>query len=258
MQIKRYLPIFNLLGFILVIVMNYLAVSLPLAGRKTGEISDMYPNLFAPAGFTFSIWGIIYLLLAAFIIFQIKNTGKKDQPDYLNKTGWLFIISCFANASWLFAWHNLKLGLALVIMLVILGSLTAIYLKLNIGKVEISTKEKLLVHVPFSVYLGWITVATIANTTIFFVSLGWEGNPFNPQFWTVLVIIAAIAINLLAIYKRKDYAFGLAGTWALYGIYAKRAATDTSILNGSVEIIAVTGILVLLISIFLQIFIKRK
>ena len=201
MQIKRFLPIFNLLGYLLVIVTNYVAVTLPLAGRRTGEVSDMYPNLFAPAGFTFSIWGIIYLLLGAFIVFQLKNTGKKEQPEYLNKIGWLFVISCLANASWLFAWHHLMLGVSFLIMLIILGSLMAIYLKLNVGKVEVSTKEKLLVQVPFSVYLGWITVATIANATVLFVSLGWEGDPFNPQFWTVLMIIAAIGINLFAIYK---------------------------------------------------------
>lgn len=258
MQIKRYLPILNVLAFIGVIIMNYLATSLPLAGRDTGEISDLYPNLFAPAGFTFAIWGVIYLLLAAFVVFQLKNTGKKDQPGYLNKIGWLFIISCLANASWLFAWHNLKIGLALIIMLVILGSLLAIYLKLNIGKTEVTTKEKLLAHVPFSVYLGWITVATIANITIFLVSIGWEGAPFNQQFWTVITIIAALAVNLFAIYRRRDYAFGIVGAWALFGIYSKRSATDTSILNGSVEIIAVTGIAVLLISIFMQIFLKRK
>ncbi|MEZ4955891.1 MAG: hypothetical protein R2825_20195 [Saprospiraceae bacterium] len=255
-QTSPYLPVFNTIGFVLVLVMNYLATSLPLAGRDTGEISDLYPNLFAPAGFTFAIWGIIYLLLLLFIIYQIRYTGKKEQPVFFEKIGWLFFISCLANATWLLAWHHLKIGLALIIMLIILGSLLSIYLRLNIGKSETTKIEKWLVHFPFSVYLGWITVATIANTTIFLVSLGWNGQPLNAVFWTIATIAAAVGINLWALFSRKDFAFALVGIWALWGIFQKRMS-DLSMNDGSVEIVTLIGIALIAIGI-LYTLIKRK
>ena len=257
MQTKSnsYLPVINLIGLVVVLIMNYLATSLPLAGRNTGEISDLYPNLFAPAGFTFAIWGIIYLLLIVFIIYQIRYTGKQ-QPVFLQNIGWLFLISCLANATWLFAWHNLKIGLALLIMLVILGSLLAIYLRLGIGNNNTSNSEKWLVHVPFSVYLGWITVATIANTTIFLVSLGWDGQPLSPAIWTVVTIAAAVGINIWAMFSRRDFAFALVGIWALWGIFQKRIS-DISTNDGVIETTAIIGIGLIALSILFKI-IKRK
>lgn len=251
MQNKTYLPLFNLIGFIAVLTMNYLANALPLAGRSTGEISDAFPNLFAPAGFTFAIWGVIYLLLGGFIVYQIRYIGKRDYPVFISKIGWLFAISCIVNSVWLVAWHDLKIGLALLIMLCILGSLLAIYLKLNIGLENVSTKEKWLVHVPFSVYLGWITVATIANTTAFLVSLGWDGEPGGAALWTVVTIVAAVGINLWALLKRKDYAFVLVGIWALFGIYQKRI-NDTLAVDGMVEAAAIVGMVVLGIGLLIK------
>lgn len=251
-----YLPIFNTIGFALVLIMNYLATSLPLAGRNTGEISDLYPNLFAPAGFTFAIWGIIYLLLLLFIIYQIRFLGKKEQPLFLEKISWLFFISCLANATWLLAWHHLKIGIALIIMLVILASLFNIYQRLNIGKSEATISEKWLVHLPFSVYLGWITVATIANTTIFLVSVGWDGQPPSAVFWTIITIAAAVSINLWALWSRKDFAFALVGIWALWGIFQKRIG-DLSADDGAIETATLIGMALIIIGI-LSTFFKRK
>lgn len=258
MQTKTnsYLPIFNLLAFIFVIVLNYLANALPLAGRSTGEISDLYPNLFAPAGFTFAIWGIIYLLLTVFIIYQLKFTGKKEQPVFLQKIGWLFILSCLANGTWLVAWHHLKTGIALLIMFVILGSLATIYLRLDTGRRATGAAEKWLVQLPFSVYLGWITVATIANITIFLVSLGWNGQPPGAAFWAVVTIAAAVGVNLWALWSRQDIAFSLVGAWALWGIFQKRIS-DFSTPDGAVETAAITGMALLALGILFQI-IKRK
>jgi hypothetical protein len=253
---KQYFPVLNLLALIGVLAMNYLATSLPIAGRTPGEVSDMYVNLFAPAGFTFAIWGIIYLLLTAFSIYQVLFTGKTSQPAFLEKIGWFFLWSCVANATWLVAWHNLLIGLSLFIMLVLLASLLSIYLKLNIGLATVSTAERWLVHLPFSVYLGWITVATIANITILLVSLGWDGIPPGPQFWTVFVIITAVAIGLWAIWSRKDFAFVLVGIWALWGIYNKRL-NDANATDGAVETAALAGMIVLALGIIVR-FLRRN
>lgn len=245
MQVKSspLLPVLNALGFALVLVMNYLANALPLGGRMTGAVSDLYPTLFTPSGFTFAIWGVIYLLLAGFVVYQLRYTGKAVQPDFLLKIGWLFLLSCLANALWLVAWHHLQLVLAMVIMLVILASLLSLYLRLDTGRAMVPAAERWLVHVPFSVYLGWITVATIANTSILLVGLGWTGEPPGAQFWTVVAIAAAVGVSLWALWSRRDIAFALVIVWALWGIFQKRIA-DLGTADGAVETAAVAGMVV--------------
>lgn len=241
---NRLLPLFNLIGLILTLVMNYLSTALPLAGRTPGGVSDAFPNLFAPAGFTFAIWGIIYLLLIGFIVYQIRYLNRTEKPVFLSKIGWLFVVSCLANSLWLLAWHHLHIGLAMLIMLIILGSLLMIYLKLDIGRGSPTTGIKWLVHLPFSIYLGWITVATIANTTILLVSLGWDGQPGGEAFWAAVTIAAAVGVNLWALVSRKDIGFGMVGLWALYGIHQKRI-TDLTAADGLVETAAFVGMLMI-------------
>lgn len=233
----------NLLSLAFVLVMNYLANALPIAGRRTGEMSDLFPNLFTPAGFTFSIWGVIYLLLLGFAIYQIRFLGKSI-PDFLRKTGYLFGLSCLANAGWLLAFHHLQIGLSMLIMLVLLGSLVGIYWRLDIGKKAVSPAEWWLVHLPFSVYLGWISVATIANAAILLTYLGWGGEPDGAQFWTVVLLAAAVSVGLWAVISYRDFAFALVIVWALFGIFSKRMA-DTGTADGAVEIAVVTGMALL-------------
>lgn len=223
----------------LVLVMNYLANALPIAGRTPAEVSDMFPTLFTPAGFTFAIWGIIYLLLIGFAIYQLRFWGK-EAPLFLQKIGWLFVLSCAANAGWLLAFHHLQIGLSMLVMLVLLGSLLTIYLRLETpGKAQ-----RWLVRLPFSVYLGWVSVATIANASILFTHLGWNGEPGGPQVWTVVVLATAVALGLTALFKRNDFAYTLVIVWALYGIYSKRIH-DLGTTDGMVETAAIMGMAIL-------------
>jgi len=163
------LSILNLLGFIGTVVVNALATTLPINNITTGELSDLYPNLFVPAGLTFAIWGLIYVLLGIFVIYPLIPSVRRDaqKVDFVQRIGPLFFISCLANIGWIYAWHYkiVPLSLALALMLILFGSLLAIYLRLNVGRSEAPKTEKYLVHLPFSVYLGWITIATIANAT---------------------------------------------------------------------------------------------
>mgnify|MGYP001191790873 CR=1 FL=1 len=240
--------IFNLLLLLLTLFANYLANALPMAGRLTGEVSNLYPTLFTPAGFTFAIWGVIYLLLLGFGVFQARFIGKPT-PVFLQKSGWLFGLSCMANAVWLPAFHYLQFGLSLLIILVLLGSLLALYLRLDIGRATVSAGERWFVHLPFSVYLGWVTVATIANASILLLQLGWAGQPFGEVFWTVFVLAAATGVGLWALISRRDVAFALVLVWALYGIFSKRMAdfgADDGIVEGAcVAAMAVLGVGVL-------------
>lgn len=238
-NMKKFLPLLNLGALAGVLLVNYLANALPIAGRTPAQVSEMFPTLFTPAGFTFAIWGIIYLLLLTFSIYQLRFTGKA-QPAFLDRIGWLFVLSCAANAGWLFAFHHLYIGLSMLVMLLLLGSLIGIYLRLGVGEASVSKSEKWLVHLPFSVYLGWVSVATIANTSILLTHLGWSGQPGGPVLWAALVIAAAVFLGLTAIGRRRDFAYAAVVVWALWGIYSKRNA-DTLAADGLVETAALSG-----------------
>lgn len=252
-----FLSILNLVGFLGTIVVNGLANALPLNNKTTAELSDQYPNLFVPAGLTFSIWGVIYILLAIFVIYgliiAIKNNTQKSA--FIGNIGILFFISSLANIGWIFAWHYEVLPLSLVLMLVILGSLITIYLRLHIGKSNSTPSEKYLVHLPFSVYLGWITIATIANVTALLVSMSWNTFGLGEQFWAVAVIIVGIAIALSVLFMRKDIFYCLVVDWALLGILLKRLADSTPV--QSVIVISIIGMVLISAGIVAQIVRKK-
>lgn len=248
----KTLQILNILGFILVIIVNTLANALPIAGRTTGELSDMYPSLFTPAGFTFSIWGVIYLLLLVFVIYQAKGLfGKTNEKvvRILQQIGPWFFISCLANASWIYVWHHQMIFVSLLIMLVIIFSLIRIYIKLGIGRKVVSKGEQFLVHLPFSVYLAWISVATIANIAIWLVAIDWQGFGLSPEFWTTLMIIIATALTTIISFRNKDMFYSLVILWAFYGISAARMAETTEpsmaiIISLSAGMVLIFGVMV--------------
>jgi hypothetical protein len=240
------LSILNFLGFLGTILVNALANILPINGVTTGALSDEYPNLFVPAGLTFAIWGLIYVLLGIFVIYPLIPRVRRDPQklDFVQKIGPLFFISCLANIGWIFAWHYRVVPLSMVLMLVLLGCLLAIYLRLNVGKSDATRAEKYPVHLPFSVYLGWITIATIANVTALLVDIDWMRWGLTQQFWAVAVIVVGIAIALSVLFTRKDVFYCLVVDWALLGILLKRLS-DTTTSARSVVAAAIVGLVLL-------------
>lgn len=247
------LSILNVLGFLGTVIINALANILPINDVTTGELSDLYPNLFTPAALTFSIWGLIYVLLAIFVIYQLLPSVRRDpqKGDFIRRIGPFFFVSSLANMGWIFAWHYQNIVLSLVLMLVLLGSLLTIYLRLNIGTTEATRARKYLVHLPFSVYLGWITIATIANVTAALVHVNWGGFGLGEQFWAVAVIIVGIAIALAMLFTRKDAYYCLVVDWALLGILLKRLA-DATLPDQHVVIATIAGLVIITVGIIVQ------
>jgi len=202
--------------------------------------------LFTPAGLTFAIWGVIYVLLAIFVVYQLIPSVRRDAQKvyFVERIGPLFFISSIANVGWIFAWHYEIVPLSLVLMLILFGCLIAIYLRLNIGKSEATKKEKYLVHLPFSVYLGWITIATIANVTALLVNINWNAWGLGEQFWAVAVIIVGIAIALSVLFTRKDIYYCLVVDWALLGILIKRLPV-TTVPDQSVVVVTIVGLVLI-------------
>lgn len=227
---QRLLRFANLAAFVGMVAVNVLAVTLPLNGLTPGDVSAMYPSLFTPAGYVFSIWSLIYLTLAVFAIYQLLP-GQQYNPR-LARLGPLFIVTCLFNAGWLFAWHYLQPLLSLPLMLGLLASLILCYERLGIGKSAVSKREGLAVRLPFSLYLGWITVATVANVSVFFLALGVRVNWFTPA-WALLAIIAATLIGATVLRRRGDVAYTLVLVWAFLGIAARQWGTDVLLMIGA-------------------------
>ncbi|REB08879.1 tryptophan-rich sensory protein [Sporosarcina sp. BI001-red] len=216
-----------LVTYVFMIVMNYLADALPLNGMTTGEVSDSYSNLFAPAGYTFAIWGLIYVLLAFHVIYQLGffRLGERSEVTQLmKKVAVYFSISSVANGLWIVAWHYGKLGTSIVLMLIILVSLIIIN-GLTV-KADLSFKEKFFIRLPFSVYFGWITVATIANITAYLVSIDWDGFGLSDQTWTVIILIVGTAIGIATLLKNWLSSYGFVLVWAYLGIYNQHVSPE--------------------------------
>lgn len=240
----------NVLAFALTVVVNGLAGGTTfLGGKLTSEISDANPTLITPAGYVFSIWGVIYVLLGVFMIFQLLPSQKGE--NYKEKIGWLFVLSSLLNIIWLFLWQYEYLSLSVVLMFMLLATLIAIYLRLNIGKSAVPLREKLAVHLPFSVYLGWITIASIANVAVTLVSVGWDGFGISQETWAILIVIVALLITLLVVATRKDVAYGLVIVWALLGIAVKQGG------NQNIVTITEIGSVVIVIALVLSVLASR-
>ena len=254
---KRILQISNFLAVVLTIVVNSLANILPINGKNTGQLSDNIPNLFVPSGITFAIWGVIYLLLILFAIYQARDFFKKEKIEmpYLTKITPFFILASAANILWIFLWHYEQVALSLIAMLILLISLIAIYIKLNEGQQQIPLKEKMFIHVPFSVYLGWITVATIANITAWLVIISWDGFGISDVTWTIIVLCVATLLTLIILYKRRDIAYSLVIIWALLGIVIKRMQDQTEI--ATTATIAIVVIIIAIIGTFIFKYLKK-
>jgi len=211
----------NLLAMLAALTVNVLATSLPLNGLDTGEISDRLRVYFVPAGYVFSIWGVIYVGWIAFVIFQFRR-AQKSSPR-MRALGYLFALSCVFNASWLFCWHYERFGLSVLIMLALLATLVAAYLRLNIGRVKVGATEKWSVDIPFSVYLGWVSVAAVANISGYLYYVGWGGFGIAPQVWAVIMLAVACLLGLGMALTRRDSGYLLVLVWAFIGIAVKQS-----------------------------------
>jgi hypothetical protein len=215
----------NVVAVIGALIVNSLVNILPLNGVTTGQVSDSYPNLFTPPGYVFSIWSVIYALAIIFMIYQARPS-QRNEP-YLAQIGFLYLIGAVANVSWLFVFQYSYgvpqlLVVTLIPMIVLLLSLLAIYQRLGIGKRQVSRNRKLAVDLSISVYIGWISLAIIANIASV-LNVVIPGIPMPTQaLWTALVVVVALIITVLMVWTCRDFAFGLVVIWASIGIALNR------------------------------------
>lgn len=233
----------NIAAFTAVLVMNWMANALPLGGQTTGEISAKYPSLFTPSGSTFAIWGLIYFSLLVYVIYQALPAQRDNAK--LASLSVPFKLNCVVNAVWIYFWHYDLLVLSLLAMLVILASLVVIFRRLDAA-------DSLLVSFPFSVYTGWITVATIANISVLQTAYGLNDWGLSAVQWTWLKLAVAGAIGATVIANTRNVLYVLVIAWAAFGIYTKQAATP-AVAGAAITL----TLLALLLAVYVSIFARR-
>lgn len=225
---RRTIAALVLVTYVAMVAMNVLANALPLNGRNTGEVSDAYPSLFTPAGITFSIWSVIYALLGLHVLYQLglfRETGPDvGRTVLLNRVGVLFALSSLANTAWIFAWHYDVIPVSAILIVVILVCL--ILIAETLRTTRLTTRQKWLVALPFSVYFGWTTVATVANVTVLLVSLGWDGFGISASAWATIMVVVAMLIGTATMLRNRDVAYGLVLMWAFAGILIRQLSSD--------------------------------
>lgn len=211
------------IALVATLAVNYLANALPINGQTSAEVANRLPIYFVPANYVFSIWGVIYTLLIGYAVYQARPS-QRENPR-LRRVGYLFAVSSITNSAWLVLFHYEYFPLTMVAMVILLLTLIAIYLRLDIGKTEVVGVEKWLTNVPFSVYLGWITVATIANASYVLYDASWDGFGLSGAVWGTIMLVVATAVTLTVIVTRRDIAYTIVIAWALVGIVVKQSDT---------------------------------
>lgn len=235
MQKIKALAILNAISFLIHVTLSYMTQFRVVNKKDVSEVSDQYFSLFTPAPFTFAIWGIIYTFLGIFCLYHIVMAYKHDKvnpanTDIVTIGGW-FIITNLASAAWLIAWTNDRILVSVVLIFIQLLSLIIIHQRINIHSRLRSSGSKVCTELPLSTWLGWISIAAIANTAVYLVATGWDGMGLPNIEWTMIMIGVAILLGVIIIFTRKNIAFGAVIMWGLYGILSKLETLDDSYTN---------------------------
>jgi hypothetical protein len=230
----------TLAAIIFSIAVNTFSNSFPLNGVSIGTISN---TLFAavkitPANYAFAIWGLIYLGLIAFGIYQLQP-AQRQNPG-LQRSGYLLVFACLAQCAWIYLFLGRLFSLSVIAMLGILVSLILMYQRLGIGRLPVSRQERWCIHIPISIYLGWITVATVVNFANALYSLNWSDEGIYSTMWTVIMMLVSTAIATLVTINRRDTAYTLVIVWALVAIAIRQINMPLIAVTGIVMAIALT------------------
>lgn len=245
-NISTFTKVHTTVTFIVMVVVNILANTIPFNRMTTGQIWNDYTNYYSPDPVAFSIWKVIYLLLAGYILYQFGFLRKKDSgfsKELIEKIAVFFSISSMANTGWYFVWHYNSIGISLALIIVILVCM--IFINIMTEKAQLSILEKILIRLPFSLYFGWITIMTIANATVFLVSINWDRFGMPDTLWTIVMLALGLIIAELTMLKNRNLGYGLAVIWAYIGILIRH--TSQTGYNGKFPFIILVTILCIIV-----------
>lgn len=236
----KTLQIANILALIVTVIMNYLSNTGIFNDNTMATVSAEYQNFFTPSGYAFSIWGVIYIGLAAFVVYQSRGLfSEKKAPDVVSKIGWLFVLSCVANCLWIIAWLYDFTGASVLIMMALLASLLGIVFRTRMELDLITMKKIALEWWPFALYLGWITVALIANIAAYLTKIGWDGFGISASTWTIIMICVAGFVQLFLTWNRNLREAAMVGAWGLAAVAVANWNENQAIAFTAVAVVAI-------------------
>jgi hypothetical protein len=231
-----------LVATIAVILVNYASIAFKLGGLTTGQVADLYKIKFYPAGYAFSIWGLIYLGLCVFTVWQMLPAQKNNEK--LDRIGMYYIYTSIGNITWIFLWQYQYPALSIISIVFMLVTLLAAYREIM---TDMTTNERLLVGIPFSLYTGWISVATIACISAGLFSVGWDGFGISDNIWAVIMMVVALLIVGFTVWKFRDWVWALVYIWAIVAIAMRFAdiqliAITAYVCSGLMAVVAVLAL----------------
>lgn len=227
---KKKLQVANGFFLLLTIIFNYLSNTGIFNGKTIANVSKQYQNLFTPAGYAFSIWGVIYILLIAFVIYTVRslfNPSKTEADNFVEKIGWWFVVSCVANCVWILTWLYGYIGISVVVLSIALISL--LFILMEALKYNSTHSQKWFINYPFQIYSGWVSVALIAAVAAWLTKIEWSGLGLSEIMWTVILIIIASIIHLFMTWKMNAPVFAMVAVWALFAIAVANKMISTEI-----------------------------
>lgn len=204
----------NIIAFIAVVLVNILASTLPIGGRSTAAVSNMYPTLITPAGYAFSIWSVIYVLLACFAVYQATSTGQAKTS--VQSIGIFFILSCLFNIIWIFLWQYVYVELCVIVIILYLLSLFVVYTRTRTP--QPTRGEMWFVKLPFSLNLGWVSVATLINIAVALEKNEWSGWGLSDTIWAIIILFIGTVLAILVSFPSRDSIYPLVFVWAYVAI----------------------------------------
>lgn len=251
---KKLLQSLNAIFFVATIIVNYISNTGVINNETMASVSAKYQNLFTPAGYAFSIWGLIYLGLLGFVIYYghfLKSTEAKDAV--ILKIGWWFIVSCICNSLWVFAWLYHYIFLTIPIMVILFIALLKIILNTKEEEAKSTSATFMFLKLPFYIYAGWISVALVADIAAFLTKIQWNGFGISDTTWTVVMFVVAFLIHIYMIWKQKMPAFALVAVWALVAIAVANREINTIVFTA-----ALTIAMIIFSNVIIYFFLKRK
>lgn len=216
----------NTLTFLGTLYVNYVYSSGSGSGQSVGEVSDQYSTMITPAGYAFSIWGLIYLLLLGFVVNQWLEFFKGWKNESLTKSGIWFTLTNVFNGLWIVVWTNEQIGLSVLVIFLLLICLIQLVLRLGLEIWDASKRVIFLIWWPICIYTGWIVLASVVNTAVLVQTLGFLDELFNETAWTIIVIAIAVLIYLWLTFSRNMREAALVGTWGIAAIAYRHWDTE--------------------------------
>lgn len=253
----RLLAILNLITLAFQLLIAYLVQLKTFSSQDVGQVSARYDTVFAPAGITFAIWGLIYISLIALCVFHLYKAFSKSSSCQTNQDthnmGWLFILNNIATGLWLIAWVNEQLFLSVILILIQLFTLIKISIKAHISNPNRPIQTKIFTQFPLSIYFGWICIASIANISAWLKSSAWNGMGISESYWVIILIGLAALLSLFIVLVRRNIPFGFVVLWALYGIILKRKEVDALLFEDVINA-AYAAFAIILVALIIRIF----